>query len=239
MHHANLFAIRRISLSQPLECKEKKRILLICLLALFSILFWIAYNQGGSSLTLFALHDTKRTFGTITIPPAWFLSIESLYLIILVLPLTAIYRWLNRHNLNPSPPLKIAYSLLAMAICFFIMAAGSSTIEPNTIAQVSPWYLLTAYGFMALGEMLIWPIGLALITHLSPPRCTASLVGLWYFCIGVAFYLGGEIAPFMSSVTSLDQFFWIFVWATLIPALLLIGSSRWLNRMRGLRVSGK
>ena len=220
---------------QPLSSREKRRILVICTLAIFSILFWLSYNQGGSSLTLFALHYTDRHVGSFVIPPSWMLSMESLYLIILAVPLASFYVWLAKRKLDPSPPMKVAYSLVAMGICFLIMVLGSSSIPDGAQSgHISPFYLVFAYLFMAVGEMLLCPIGLALVTHLSPPRFTAFLVGVWYVCIGIAFYLGGEIATFMASITHLSDFFWIFVVATIIPAVILMLIARKLNHMRHL-----
>lgn len=234
-YRGNRFHFSFAETKQPLSLREKRRMVVICILALFSILFWLSYNQGGSSLTIFALHYTDRHIGSFEIPPAWMLSMESFYLIILAVPLAALYLWLAKRRRDPSPPMKVAYSLLSIGICFLIMVFGSRLIPADAhVAAISPFYLVFAYLFMAIGEMLLCPIGLALVTHLSPPRFTAMLVGVWYTCIGVAFYLGGEIASYMSSITHLGSFFFIFVAATIIPAIILMVLSRKLNRMRHL-----
>ena len=128
--------------------------------------------------------------------------------------------------------MKCALSLFAIGLCFAIMTIGSLNIPTGaTTGYLSPWYLLAAYGFMALGEMLICPIGLSLITHLSPHRYTAMLVGVWYFCIGVAFYLGGLLAGFMSDF-KLSEFFNIFVFASFISAIILLLIVKKLDQMR-------
>jgi POT family proton-dependent oligopeptide transporter len=137
--------------------------------------------------------------------------------------------------MDPSPPMKSALSLTAMGLCFFVMAFGAKMIPLGAeTGAVSPWYLLIAYAFMALGEMLIAPIGLSLITHISPHRFTALLVGVWYLCLGVAFYLGGAIAPFMSKLQPLSTFFNLFVVISFVGAALLFLLVKKLNRMRHL-----
>jgi proton-dependent oligopeptide transporter, POT family len=197
---------------------ERDRIWVIVILSLFSIVFWMAYNQGGSSMNLFALRYTERRILDFNIPPSWFLSLESLYLVLFAFPLAALYGFLVRKKKDPSPPMKCALSLLAIGLCFTIMVIGSMKIPPYaTGASLSPFYLIFAYALMALGEMLICPIGLSLITHLSPHRYTAFLVGIWYFCIGVAFYLGGILAG-----------------TTFIPAIILLLLSKKLDQMRRL-----
>lgn len=215
-----------------LQKKEKQRIFVILILAFFSILFWMAYNQGGSSMTLFALRYTNRNLFGFEMPPSWLLSAESIYLIVLAFPLAFLYQYLVKRKKDPSPPMKCALSLFAIGVCFVIMTLGSIQIPVGAVASLlSPGYLLSAYALMALGEMLICPIGLSLITHLSPHKYTAMLVGVWYFCIGVAFYLGGLVAGYMTDF-KLSEFFNLFVIATFIPAIVLLLLVKKLDRMR-------
>lgn len=217
----------------PLKKHEKQRIIVICILALFSILFWAAYNQGGSSMTLFALRYTDRHVLGFEMPPSWLFSAEPLYLVILAFPLTSLYLFLSRRKKDPSPPMKSALGLFAMALCFLVMVIGARSIPAGAKeGAVSPFYLLTSYGLMALGEMLITPIGLSLITHLSPRRYTALLVGVWYACIGIGFYAGGIIAGWMGGLQTLSQFFSINLVSSLVPAIVLLFLIKKLNKMR-------
>ncbi len=217
----------------PLKKQEKQRIIVICVLALFAILFWLAFNQGGSSMTLFALRYTDRNLFGFQMPSPWLLSAESLYLVIFAFPVTTLYLYLARRKADPSPPVKSALGLIAMGFCFLIMVLGASKIPLGaSSAMISPFYLLGAYAFMAFAEMLISPIGLSLITHLSPHRYTALLVGVWYFCIGVGFYLGGQLASLMPKLPSLSSFFNIYVLLSFAGAALLLLFAKKLNKMR-------
>jgi len=235
MHFSDKSNFSMSSSNQPLLKRDKQRIIVICVLALVSIVFWMSYNQGGSSLTIFALNYTQRQIGNFTLPPAWLLSFETLFLVILAVPLASLYVYLAKKKLDPSPPMKTAYSLIVMGLCFLIMVFGARLIPMGAqTAAISPGYLIFSYLLMAVGEMLLAPIGLALVTHLSPPRFTAFLVGLWYVCIGVAFYAGGVIATLMSSIENLENFFMIFVIATIIPGFILMLFSKKLNAMRHL-----
>lgn len=220
----------------PLHLHEKRRIYVILVLCFFSILFWMAYNQGGSSMNLFALRFTDRQFGSFEMPPAWLLSSESLYLIIFAFPLAKLYMALAKRKMDPTPPMKSALSLFAIGCCFLIMAIGSTQIPSGSVsAAINSGYLFSAYALMALGEMLIAPIGLSLITHLSPRRFTALLVGVWYLCIGFAFYLGGMIAPWMSQLNDINGFFSIFVVLSFLFGIMLLTLVKRLNKMRHLQ----
>lgn len=219
----------------PLTKHEKSRIVVIAVLSFFSILFWLAYNQGGSSMSLFALNFTDRHLGSYTMPPSWLLSSESLFLVLLAFPLSSLYTFLRKKKSDPTPPTKTALSLFAIGICFAIMAFGALQIPPEAkSAAISPFYLIFAYFLMAVGEMLIAPIGLSLITHISPHRYTAMLIGIWYLCIGIAFYLGGLVATLMSKVHTLTEFFTFFVIATFVLGIILLLFVEPLKRMRHL-----
>ncbi len=235
MNVSKLQHLKKGKKEAPLHRHEWHRIIVICVLSFFSIMFWMAYNQGGSSLNLFALRFTDRNFFGIEIPTVWLLSTETLYLVLFAMPLAALYHFLAKKKINPAPPTKSAYSLVSMGICFLIMVIASRSIPSGAeSASINPMYLLFAYAFMALGEMLIAPIGLSLITHLSPHRFTALLVGVWYLCIGIAFYLGGMIAPLMSTLTTMSSFFNLFVIASFICAAFLFLLARKLDKMRHL-----
>ena len=103
--------------------------------------------------------------------------------------------------------------------------------EGALTANVSWRYIVIAYLFMAIGEMLLAPIGLSMVSRLSPPRYTATLVGFWYLCVGIAFFNGGLLASFMNHIDTLFNFFAIFVAMTLVPALILWALAKKLTRM--------
>ncbi|MBX9924487.1 MAG: peptide MFS transporter [Rhabdochlamydiaceae bacterium] len=231
--HQENHILQKSKISHPVKKHEKDRIIVICILAFFSIIFWLAFNQGGSSMTLFALRYTDRSLFGFQMPPSWLLSLESLYLVLFAFPLTALYIYLAKRKQDPSPPMKCALGLLAMGLCFLIMVFGASKIAPGAQeGSLSPFYLMGAYLLMALGEMLISPIGLSLVTHLSPRKYTAMLVGVWYLCIGIGFYAGGLFATLMAELSSLAAFFNIYVLLSFIGAACLILLAKKLDKMR-------
>jgi POT family proton-dependent oligopeptide transporter len=211
---------------------EKSRLLVIVAFYLVSILFWASYNQGFSSMAIFAHDFMNKRLGGVAIPEGIFLSSESFFLIVLAPILAYLYAKLQKKGKDPSPATKTAFSLLAIAACFFVMMLGSAAIPASAkSADVSWTFLIGAYFLMAVGEMLLAPIGLSHVSRLSPPRYTALMIGLWYACVGIAFYNGGLLAGLMNKMGGLFNFFSLFVAMTLIPAFILFFFSKKLTKM--------
>jgi len=201
---------------------DKDRLKVIAIFCLFSILFWIAYNQAFSSMEIFVHQFMKKEIAGVDVPEGVFLSTESFFLILLAPLLAILYGTLAKIKKDPSPALKTAYSFVFMTACFALMMIACKTLAPSaTEGSVSWTYLVGAYFLMAVAEMLLAPVGLSMISHLAPPRYIAGLIGLWYVCVGFAFYIGGVLAGLMGSVGGLYNFFSIFVLMGLIPAVAL------------------
>jgi proton-dependent oligopeptide transporter, POT family len=139
---------------------------------------------------------------------------------------------LQKMHKDPTATTKTSLSLVFIAACFLVMTIASLGIPAAaTTANISWGYMVSAYFLMAIGEMLLAPIGLSMITRLCPPRYTGLSVGIWYVCVGLAFLNGGLLAGFMEKVGGLANFFAIFVVMTLIPALVLFFFSKKLTKL--------
>lgn len=215
-----------------LTANEKDRIFVIGVFCLVSIFFWAAYNQAFSSMAIFAHDFMNKKIGSLNIPESIFMSSESFFLILLAPLLATLYAKLQKIGKDPSAAMKTTLSLVFIAGCFLLMMFASITIPANaTSASISWSYLVGAYFLMAIGEMLLAPVGLSMITRLCPPRYTALSVGLWYVCVGLAFFNGGLLAGLMEKMGGLFNFFSLFVGMTLIPALILFFFCKKLTQM--------
>ncbi|MBS0625024.1 MAG: peptide MFS transporter [Verrucomicrobia bacterium] len=216
----------------PLTSGDWRKIWVIVIFCLFSLVFWASYIQGFSSMEIFVHQFMNKKIAGMELPEGMFLSSESFFLIVLAPCLAVLYAWLQKRKKDPSPATKTSLSFVFMAGCFLLMMLGSAQIPAGAAsASVSSGYLLGAYFLMAVGEMLLAPVGLSMVSLLSPSRFTALLIGFWYVCVGVAFYLGGIIAGWMGKVESLSHFFSLFVFVTLIAAAILFFLSKKLTKM--------
>ena len=207
---------------EPLTRGDYRRIAVILIFCIFSIFFWAAYNQAFSSIAIFVHTFMNREVAGHTIPEGVFLSTQSFFLILLAPVLACLYAWLQKRHKDPSVAVKTMLSFFFMAAAFCIMMIGSYQIAPTeTSASVSSGYVIGTYFLIAVGEMLLAPIGLSMVGALAPGRLVGFFMGFWYVCVGVAFYTGGNLAGWMEKLGGLDRFFGIFVISSLIPAISL------------------
>lgn len=167
---------------------ERERIIAIFILALFSTLFWSFFEQGGSTLTLFA----KRNVDLTLLNAAQTNMINPLFIIILAIPFSALWAWLASVKLNPYTPIKFAIGIAQLGIGFLVFAYGARFAD--SMGMVPMVFLVVGYFFITTGELFISPIGLSMVTRLSPARVVSFMMGVWFLSISFAHHIAGIIA---------------------------------------------
>ncbi|HEU4428862.1 MAG TPA: peptide MFS transporter [Myxococcota bacterium] len=154
-------------------------------------LFWAAFEQGGSTIALFADRLTQRSIGGWEIPSAWFQSIGAVFVFTLA-PLFA-WLWVRLGERQPTSPIKFVLGLALMAASFALMVPAA---ELTARGLVSPWWLVGLFFVQTLGELCLSPVGLAAMTRLAPARLAGLVMGIWFlsnaFGNKVAGLLAGE-----------------------------------------------
>ncbi|HEV7843331.1 MAG TPA: peptide MFS transporter, partial [Pyrinomonadaceae bacterium] len=215
--NANRQAEGNVTARQPLTREEKRRLAVVFMLCFFSILFWMAFEQAGSSFNLFAQNQTRTELFGFNFPSTWFQSVNSIF--ILTLAPVFSWLWLRMGQHQPSSPAKFSFGLLFVSIGMFVIALGSLFIVGG---KVSPIWLIAVYFIHTIGELCLSPVGLSTVTKLSPARLVGSMLGLWFLAAAIGNYLSGFMAGFYqdNSVT-LFKLFGSLGLATLAGALLL------------------
>ena len=181
-----LFAGYLIGTTRLLTGNELKRVLVIFILFIFSILFWMTYEQAGSSLTLFADRLTSETVLGWKYPSSWFQSVPAIFVIILAPVLAAIWQgWGVR---QPSSPGKFTIGLFFAGIAFVLITLASMA---SGGARVSPMWLIGVYFLQTIGELCLSPVGLSTVTKLSPGRMVGLMLGVWFLSISIGSYIAG------------------------------------------------
>ncbi len=201
-----------------LKGDELKRVLVIFILVVFSVIFWMTYEQAGSSMTLFADRLTRNEIFGWAFPSSWFQSVPAIFVIILA-P-TFAFIWQRMGDRQPSSPAKFAFGLLFAGIAFGVITFAASLTGAG---RVSPWWLVVVYFIQTLGEMCLSPVGLSTISKLSPVRMVGLMMGVWFLSISIGSYIAGRTTQLFEKGTPdvLTRAFGIFAGITLAAALLL------------------
>jgi POT family proton-dependent oligopeptide transporter len=138
-----------------------------------------------------------------TFPSTWYQSVNPLCIIVLGPIFAGLWSFLGRRNLEPSTPVKFGIGLMVLSIAFLFMIGGAIHAE-ETVGNASPYWLLATYVFCTLGELCLSPVGLSMVTRLSPPRYASFLMGVWFLSSAVAGYLSGTLASFLGAGDTLQ-----------------------------------
>lgn len=175
------------------ELPEQRRKMIACLiLILISVGFWAIYNQTFTSMMLFADRNMSKEFLGFQIDAEFTLFFNSFFIILLSPILSWLWIRLDEKKKNPSTPLKFSIGVLCMAVGFLVLSFGISHYNANGLA--SPWWLVISYFIQTVGELLLSPIGLAMVTRLSPRHLVGMMMGVWFLTQSAAFAIGGGLA---------------------------------------------
>ena len=212
------FAGYLLGTTRLLAGDELKRVLAIFILFVFSILFWMTYEQAGSSLTLFADRLTRTTIFGWQYPSSWFQSVPAIFVIIFAPIFAAL--WQKLGNRQPSSPGKFIYGLLFAGFAFVVITVASMLAASG---RVSPLWLIVVYLIQTFGELCLSPVGLSTVTKLSPARMVGLMMGVWFLSISIGSYIAGLTTKLFegNDTAVLTRGFAIFAGITLAGALVL------------------
>jgi POT family proton-dependent oligopeptide transporter len=273
----------------------RDRLLAIGVFSFFTIFFWMAFEQAGGSMTIFAADYTNRvlvgsagmlfkianalitvvptmvltwllfklvmaTYGryllsnillslafvviwglviwmlqrefsaeTAEVPASWFGVLNSFFIVILA----PMFSKLWEDHWSPSSPIKFGVGLMLLGLGFAVLAYGSAGIESGAkTASISMVFLIVAYWLHTMAELCISPVGLSLISKLSPPRLLGMMFGIWFGMTAIANLLAGLSGSFIDQITksySMSVFFLIFTAIPAVAGVVIILLNKWIK----------
>lgn len=216
----------------PLSPVERRRILAVAIITLFVVFFWLAFEQVGSSLNVFAASRTDRALEGWParlvpggeIPAAWFQAINPFFILVLA-PLVA-GLWRRLGSSAPSTPAKMAIGLMLLGVAYMVMVAGAAQSDGG--ARVSPWFLVAFYLILSCGELCFLPVGISFVSQTAPVRFASMLMGAWLTANFFASLASGYVAGMVERVERGEvftvlggqaDFFLIFVASCMLAGL--------------------
>lgn len=155
-------------------------------------------------------------------------SINPFWVVVLTPVIVGIFGMMRRRNREPSTPSKIAIGLVITALSALVMVGAVYATNNLTIKAGSFW-LFMSYMVITVGELCLSPMGLSLVSKLSPPRITALMMGGFFLAISVGNKLSGMLSGLWEDIEHKQNFFYLNFALVLAAALVMIAMLKWLN----------
>ena len=203
------------------------KVISLCIVMLFVIVFWTGFEQAGGTMTLFADKNTNREIFGFLIPSSSFQAINPALIILLAPLFSVIWIKLDGTKFALSDVVKQALGMITLGLGFLIMAHAQNMA--NTVGIVGPQWLVMVYTVHTLGELMLSPVGLSMVSRVAPAKLGALLMGVWLLSNAVAGYLAGSLESLLKdSGYSLYPFLAV---VSILAGVTLICISPYLNRM--------
>lgn len=203
------------------------RILALLLLFAFVGVFWMGYDQAGTSVNLFTDRHVDRHVGSFETPTAWYQSVQPFAVLVFAPIFAALWAMLSRRDREPSTPTKMAVGLGLLALSFVVLAMGGRVADNGSLA--GPWWIVGAYVIQVLGEMCVSPVGLSYVTKVAPVKYASLLMAAWFLATGVGDKFAGIVAGYASTMTA-ERFFYLVGGIAGIATVLLALIVPWLKK---------
>lgn len=175
----------------------KDRMIALLIFMLINITFWACFEQAGTSLTLFADRNVDRSIFGWEMPASMTQFFNPFFIILFGSIFSVMWVKLAAIGKNPSIPMKFAFGILQLALGFLVTNVGLQFV--NEAYQVPLLTLVVLYLLHTTGELFLSPIGLSMVTKLSPKSMAGTAMGAWFLSFAIANYVGGKIAALTGS----------------------------------------
>ncbi|ALF09114.1 peptide MFS transporter [Parageobacillus thermoglucosidasius] len=210
---------------------ERSRVIAYIPLFIASVMFWAIQEQGSTILANYADKRTQLDFAGIHISPAWFQSLNPLF-IILFAPVFA-WLWVKLGSRQPSIPKKFSLGLLFAGLSYIVILLPAYFGGNDSL--VNPLWLVLSYLIVVFGELCLSPVGLSATTKLVPAAFSAQTMSLWFLSNAAAQAINAQIVKFYTPETEMLYFGVIGGMAILFGVLLFALSPKIEGYMKGVK----
>ncbi len=170
---------------------ERQRIWVIYIVSFFVIFFWAAFEQAGSSLTFIADNQTDRNLFGWNVPPSMVQIFNGIFVVALAVPFSLLWGRMNKAGREPISPVKQAIGLALIAVSYFIIANNVKDLGNTNLLAIK--WLILLYLIQTCAELCLSPIGLSLVSKLSPKRFASLLYGVFFLSNASGYALAGTL----------------------------------------------
>lgn len=228
-----------LTLRHP-EPSERKKMWAYLILTLGSLVFWSLYQMAPNGLQIFAVNNVRLRVWGIQVAPQWVQNINTVVIVVGGPLLAALFSRLRGRGWRIDIPQQFAASLILMALGFLALPVGIGCADAS---GRSPFFwLFASYVLQSIGELLISPIGYAMIGKLAPSKYQGIMMGTWMLVTGLASLFAGDFSGMVPEPTGTTaiatnpdyaRLFSRLGWASFVAGVALLALIPLLRRLIG------
>ncbi|MEU2899872.1 oligopeptide:H+ symporter [Streptomyces sp. NPDC001273] len=192
-----VMVIARIKRDKDLDRAEQSKMSAYIWFFVAAAIFWMIYDQGGSTLSIFAASSAENSVLGWDFPVSWYQSVNP----VLIMALAPVFAWiwlaLNRRGREPSTIVKFASGLVLVGVSFFLFLAPLSIAEGGH--KAAALWLVAIYFTQTVGELLLSPVGLSVTTKMAPAKYASQMMGVWFLAV-----TAGDATTGLLSIAGVD-----------------------------------
>lgn len=173
--------IARIRRDKDLDTAERSKMSAYIWFFVAAAVFWMIYDQGGSTLSLFAEGKADNTVFGWEFPVSWYQSVNPVMIMALAPVVAWGWLWLNRRGKEPSTIVKFGSGLVLVGLSFFLFLAPLSIAEGGH--KAAAMWLVAIYFVQTVGELTLSPVGLSVTTKMAPAKYASQMMGVWFLAV--------------------------------------------------------
>ena len=193
-----LFVIYKLAMQQPTQ-DARDKIIAFAVLMVVGTVFWTLYQIGPMGMTQFINHNVQRNWSGLTIPPQWFQNINTICIVVGGPLFSFIFSRVRAKGGQINIPVQFSFSLFLIGMAFVLLPVGILNADSNGL--VAPEWIIASFVLQSAGELLISPIGYAMIGALAPTSLQGIMMGMWMFSTGV----GATLSSYSSNWMTMGQ----------------------------------
>ncbi len=206
---------------------NRSKVIVLLVLFVAAAVFWLVYDQAGSTVAIFAQEDTRNVVFGWQFPSSWFQSVNPLLIIALAPVMAAVWTALGARGRQPGTAYKFAGGLFLVAVSMLVMVFAAHAAIDGKVAAL---WLIAVFAIQTVGELMLSPVGMAAATRLSPPDRISQTLGVWFLATSVGDAIGGRIAVYYDQLGQ-QAFFGLLGAIALVAALVVLALARPLGRL--------
>jgi POT family proton-dependent oligopeptide transporter len=220
---------------RPFTRAEWSRIFALVVLCLLNISFWGVYEQQGNTLALWADSNSDRHVLSFLglgweMPATWFQAVNPIFIVAFTPFINAVWSRQAQTGREPSSPAKMAIGCVVLGLSYVFMMLPARVVDAGQ--QASMWWLIAATAMLTFVELYLSPVGLSLVTKISPPRIVSMMMGFWYLSSFFGNYMSGYLGTYWETMTK-GSFFLMLAAISIVTGVLMVALYAPLKRAIG------